>query len=88
MRIVISNSMKQRYWPEVSALGKRIYNGGGGGGATVVGVVGDVHDSGLGTKVEEFIYHPMLDSVGGGVSEMTMVLRTEINPASPAARSH
>ena len=72
--IIISNSLKERYWPDVSAVGKRI------SGSTVVGVVGDVHDSGLDEEAEEFIYHAMLDSVGGGVGGMTVTLRTDVDP--------
>ncbi len=74
--ILISNSVKQRYWPQTSAIGKRI------SGSTIVGVVGDVHDTALDSEVEEFVYHPMLDSAGGGVSAMTMVLRTGVDPNS------
>lgn len=74
--IIVSNSLKQRYWPNTSALGKRI------SGSTIVGVVGDVHDTGLDADVEEFVYHAMLDSVGGGVGALTIVLRTDVDPLS------
>jgi glucans biosynthesis protein C len=72
--IVISNSLKERYWPNVSAVGKRI------SGSTVVGVVGDVHGGGLDEEVQQVIYNAMLDSVGGGVSAMTLVLATAVDP--------
>jgi MacB-like periplasmic core domain len=43
--IIISNSVKARYWPQTSALGKRIDLG--KLSARVVGVAGDVHNAGL-----------------------------------------
>ena len=72
--IVISNSVKRRFWPETSPIGKRI------SGSVIVGVVGDVHGRSLDTEIEEFVYYPMLDSVGGGVSAMRMVVRSDGDP--------
>ncbi len=77
--IIISESIKREFWPEVSALGKRITTN--GAPARVVGVVGDVHDAGLETPAERFTYKPMLDSVAGGVRPMMMVVRTDQDPA-------
>lgn len=74
--IVISNSVKRRFWPETTPIGKRI------SGSTIVGVVGDVHGRSLDTEIEEFVYHPMLDSVGGGVSAMKIVVRADGDPLS------
>lgn len=76
--MVISNSLKQRYWPDVSAIGKRI------SGANIVGVVGDVRGNGLDSEPDEYIYYPMLDSVGGGVSAMTVAVRANTDPRSIA----
>jgi predicted permease len=83
--LVISKSIKDRYWPEVSALGKRITVAGAPG--TVVGVVGDVHDAGLDTPAEQFVYKPMLDETGGGVRDMTVTLRSDLDSLAtfPAA---
>ncbi|MHB1194829.1 MAG: ABC transporter permease [Longimicrobiales bacterium] len=72
--LVISKAVKERYWPSSSALGKRITVA--GTPARVVGVVGDIHDAGLHRPVERSLYLPMLDSVGGGVSVMSVVVRT------------
>jgi predicted permease len=85
--LIISNSVKAQYWPAGSALGKRITVA--GTPARVVGVVGDVHDTGLDVEAEQFMYLPMLDSAGGGVGAMTMVARTGVEPLSvvPAIRS-
>ena len=78
--IIISNSVKAQYWPQTSALGKRIDIG--KASARVVGVVGDVHNAGLNVAAEQFLYLPMVDSAGGGVQVMTMTLRTETDPLS------
>ena len=74
--VAISKSLKQRFWPETSPIGKRI------SGSTIVGVVGDVHGRSLDSEIEEFVYYPMLDSVGGGVTAMKMVLRTDLDPSA------
>jgi predicted permease len=78
--IIISESVKREFWPESSALGKRITTN--GAPARVVGVVGDIHDEGLETPAEQFTYKPMLDSIGGGVRPMMMVVRTDLDPNS------
>jgi putative ABC transport system permease protein len=85
--LIISQSIKDQYWPDVSALGKRIQTA--GAPARSVGVVGDVHDMGLEIPAEQFVYKPMLDSVGGGVRAMTVVVRSDADPLSivPAIRS-
>jgi len=46
----------------------------------VVGVVGDIHDESLEVPAEQFSYKPMLDSIGGGVRPMMMVVRTDGDP--------
>lgn len=76
--VIISESVKSEYWPDESALGKRITIQ--GAPARVVGVAGDVRDAGLATPAENFSYKPMLDSVGGGVRGMMMVIRTDGDP--------
>ena len=76
--LIISESIKRQYWPNESALGKRLTTA--GAPARVVGVVGDVHDTGLEIPAEQFIYKPMLDSVGGGVRPMMMTVRTDGDP--------
>jgi predicted lysophospholipase L1 biosynthesis ABC-type transport system permease subunit len=76
--LMISESIKRQYWPNESALGKRMTTA--GAPARVVGVVGDVHDAGLATPAEQFVYKPMLDSVGGGVRAMMMTVRTDGDP--------
>ena len=76
--IIISQSIKREFWPDVSPIGKRITTN--GAPARVVGVVGDLHDAGLETPAEQFTYKPMLDSIGGAVRPMMMVVRTDLEP--------
>ena len=76
--LLISKSVKDAYWPDSSALGKRIQVAGPPG--SVVGVVGNLHDAGLDEPSENFVYKPMLDAEGGGVRAMTVTLRTEREP--------
>ena len=78
--LLISESIKRQYWPNESALGKRMTTA--GAPARVVGVVGDLHDSGLEIPAEQFVYKPMLDSVGGGVRAMMMTVRTDGDPTA------
>jgi putative ABC transport system permease protein len=78
--IVISKSVKARYWPATSALGKRITLG--NVSAQVVGVVGDVHDAGLDVPADQFLYVPILDAGSRGVRAMTMTVRTAVEPLS------
>ena len=77
--IIISESLKREFWGEESAIGKRITTN--GAPATVVGVVGDVHDAGLEHPAEQFTYKPLLDSIGGGVRPMMLVVSTDRDPA-------
>jgi predicted permease len=76
--LVISESLKNQYWPTTSALGKRITVAGAPG--RVVGVVADVHDASLEDPAEQFVYRAMLDSVGGSVRPMTIAVRTATPP--------
>lgn len=72
--LIISKSIKDMYWPNGSALGKRLTVAGAPG--RVVGVVGDVHDTGLDTPAEPVVYKPLLDEKGGGVRSMALTIRT------------
>ena len=85
--VIISRSVKDRYWPDTSALGKRIAFSGGRVEVEVVGVVGDVHDWSLELPVDQNIYLPMLDAEGSpagfmSLSGMTFTVRTGVEPLS------
>lgn len=83
---VISAGVKERFWPERSPIGRRIAPS--SAWASIIGVVGDVHQTGLATDMEPTIYLPMLDSAGGGVRPMTVAIRTSGSPLAlmPAVR--
>jgi predicted permease len=78
--LVISESVKNRYWPGGSALGKQITIAGPPG--TVVGVVRDVHDTGLDVPAEPVVYKTLLDAKDGGMRmrAMTVIVRTRTDP--------
>jgi hypothetical protein len=75
--------VKARYWPNVSALDKRITTS--GAPARSIGVVGDVPAQGLELPTDPIIYKPMLDSVGGVVTRMSVVVRTDGDPLALVA---
>ena len=77
--IIINQAAARRYWPDEDPLGKRVKVTHGGNWLTVVGVAGDVHESGLQTEVEPGIYLPYVHFPGPG---MTLVIRTESDPLS------
>jgi putative ABC transport system permease protein len=80
--VIISRSVKDRYWPATSALGKRITVA--GVPTRVVGVVGDVRATGLDMPPDQFAYLPMLDAEGSlnPVAAMTLTVRTAVEPLS------
>ena len=80
--VIISRSVKDKYWPHTSALGKRVNPW--GVRAQVVGVVGDVHDTGLDVPADQFAYLPMLDDeeVPNAPLSMTVTVRTAVEPLS------
>lgn len=75
---VISQSIRTKYWPKVSPLGHRVAPS--SAPAAIVGVVGEVHQAGLNQPMDPTIYLPMMDSVGGGVRAMSIVIRTSGSP--------
>jgi predicted permease len=79
---IISRSIKETYWPNTSALGKRLVVA--GLPAQVVGVVGDVREQRLDLPPNQFVYLPMLDAEGARspspVAAMTMTVRTAVEP--------
>jgi ABC-type antimicrobial peptide transport system permease subunit len=83
---IISRSLKQKYWPHSSALGKQVTIA--GAPARVVGVVGDVHDTAPDAPVEPLVYKPMLDERGGSIRAMAVTVRTDRDPLTvlPAIR--
>jgi predicted permease len=59
--VVVARSFARHFWPNGSAIGKRVKTGGPDAAwSTVVGVVGDVHDASLTEPVNEIVYQPVL----------------------------
>jgi predicted permease len=76
---VISSTVRNEFFSGTSPLGRRVAPGGGQVFSSVVGVVGDVRDTGLDEQFDDFIYLPMVDSLGG-TNRMTFVVRTAGDP--------
>jgi putative ABC transport system permease protein len=82
--VLISQSMAERYWPDQAALGRRIQRPSSTGESpwlTVVGVVGNVNESALGTEDETgaTFYLPYSQSATPVVS---LVVRSSSEPKS------
>jgi putative ABC transport system permease protein len=59
--MIVSRSFARQYWPNGSAIGKRVKSGGPDAPwSTIVGVVGDVHDEALTKPAEQTIYQPLV----------------------------
>jgi len=77
--IIINQALARRYWPHEDSIGKRVKFGQGENWLTVVGVVGDAHESGLQNEVEPGVYLPYAHFP---VPSMTLVIRTAADPLS------
>jgi putative ABC transport system permease protein len=81
--MVISESMARRYFPGEDPIGMRLKLGGCTecDWTTIVGVVRDVKNEGLSGEDDSAIYCPFIQE-SYGIREMTLVLRTEGDPAT------
>jgi len=84
--MVISETMAKRYFPDGDATGKRLKTGGCTecDWTTIVGVVGDVKDRGLGAEHAPAMYLPFVQEPYS-IRMMNLVLRAEGEPASLVA---
>jgi ABC-type antimicrobial peptide transport system permease subunit len=90
--MIVSRSLARHFWPNESAIGKRVKIGGPEAAwSTIVGVVGDVHDESLTKPVEETIYQPIVSVVQASPGQpdttiaentMTLTIRTTGNALS------
>jgi predicted permease len=93
--VVVSESFARQFWPEASALGKRISPGsrrGETGWYTIVGVVGDVRDVRLSEEPQPMVYVPLVssretqaeddDGRGWTARAMSLAVRTQVAPTS------
>lgn len=81
---VVSRSFAEHWWPDGSALGRRVRLGAPDEGwYTIVGVVADVHDRALEEPPREAVYFPTLLDAGGPFAParaQDIVLRTAGDP--------
>jgi predicted permease len=83
---VIDEELARRYFPGEEPLGKLIGSGGGGTPASIIGVVGSVHNHDLGGPPEPEVYYPELQER----TEATyLVLRTkgDVDPTAGVRRA-
>ncbi|HEX7051922.1 MAG TPA: ABC transporter permease [Longimicrobiales bacterium] len=84
---VISETAAERFWPGEEVIGRRMHIGRHRAGDpwewwTIVGVVGDVRDSGADEPPQPMVYLPLAQRP---VRELTVMIRTESNPAGIAS---
>ena len=63
--LVLSRVVASRYWPQGTAIGKRVRMAPVGEWYTVVGVAGDVHGTALDQPPDEVVYLPLVVTLGG-----------------------
>lgn len=82
---VVSESFARHWWPDGSALGKRVRENDSDAWFEIVGIVGDVHHLGLDLPPEEVVYFP-LEQGNAEVPivprRLTIMLRTTGNPTA------
>ncbi|MBI4471056.1 MAG: ABC transporter permease, partial [Acidobacteria bacterium] len=77
--MIVNQTMAQRFWPNQNAIGKRVrFNR---RWASIVGVVQDVKDRGLGLDTQTTFYIPM----SGNRTATTLVMRTATDPLQSAS---
>ncbi|MCB9384047.1 MAG: ABC transporter permease [Bryobacterales bacterium] len=87
--VIVNQAAARAYWPGENPLGKRIRFdlSGDGPWASVVGVAGDIHYSGLDGELEPILYRPVTQSLFGTFG-MTLLVRANGDPLAlaPALR--
>jgi putative ABC transport system permease protein len=77
---IVSESFAKRFWPGKDALGQRINPGfSGTGWCSIVGIVGDVRQSGLASSAPLTIYLPYPQAPDFLKSFMTIAVRSDAN---------
>jgi predicted permease len=79
--VVVSQQLAERHWPGENPLGRRIRRGSQGAWATVIGVVDDVSDVGLGQVAEGTLYQAYAQNNPATVP-IALVIRTGPDPLS------
>lgn len=83
---VIDEELARRYFPNLNPIGQRIGSGGEGTPATIVGVVGSVHNSDLGGPPVPEVYYPELQE---RTEDMYLVLRmnSDVDPTTAVRKA-
>jgi putative ABC transport system permease protein len=79
--VVVSQQLAERHWPGENPIGRRIRRGSQGAWATIIGVVDDVSDVGLGQVAEGTLYQAYAQNNPVTVP-IALVIRTEPDPLS------
>ncbi|MFY9572082.1 MAG: ABC transporter permease [Blastocatellia bacterium] len=82
--VIVSEGLARRYWPNEDPIGKRIRIGGDPREPwrTIVGIVGDIKQSGLDGELTREYYIPYKQDTWGMTYDMTVVMRTSVEPLS------
>jgi putative ABC transport system permease protein len=86
MSAVVSESFASRYWPGQRAVGqrvRRVLSAGTGPWMTVVGVVGDVMDGGLGADLGPTLYVPYFQQ-NTATARISLTIRAKSDPLAMA----
>ncbi len=78
--VIVNRGFADRFWPGENPLGRRLEND--GEWLTVVGVAGDIRQSGLDEDAATHVYVPYLQSPS---RRTAVLLRTSVDPSSLAA---
>jgi len=74
---IVNKTMATTFWPNQSALGRRIRPGFSDPWCTIVGVVDDVKNAGLDRPTGTELYLPYLQKQAAGASDMYVVMRAQ-----------
>ena len=79
--VIINDRFARKFWPNDDPIGKRIKIGPPDSNPwlTIVGVVRDIHQTGLENPIGFNVYEPLAQSVG---NEESVAIRTQGNPAA------
>lgn len=86
MVAVVSQSFASRFWPGQNAVGqrvRRVQSAGNGPWMTVVGVAGDVMDSGLGADLGPMLYVPYFQQ-NTATARISLTIRAKSDPLAIA----
>jgi putative ABC transport system permease protein len=83
--VIINETFKKQFWPNESALGKRIQTSGDGSPwQTIVGVVRDVRERGLEFEMKPAVYLPVVQVPFGWNIPSQLAIRTSMEPLAVA----